>query len=52
MAGGGDGFAGDPMDLVEGMRSQKAIICSPNEKLQGEGLTFHVTIKLEAEQRS
>lgn len=46
VAGSGDGFAGDPVDLVEGMRSQEAIVCGPDEKLQGERLAFHVAIKL------
>lgn len=46
VAGSGDGFAGDPVDLVEGMRSQEAIVCGPDEKLQGERLAFHVAVKL------
>lgn len=51
MAGGGDGFAGDAVDLVEGMWSQEAVVCGPYEQLQGERLAFHVAIKLAGEQR-
>lgn len=46
MAGSGDGFAGDAVNLVEGMWSQEAVVCGPNEQLQGERLAFHVAIKL------
>lgn len=52
VAGGRDGFASDPVDLVESMWSQEAIICGPDEQLQGEWLAFHVTIKLAGEQRN
>lgn len=51
MTGGGDGFARDAMDLVEGMGSQEAVVCGPNEQLQGKRLAFHVAIKLAGEQR-
>lgn len=51
MAGGGDSFAGDAMDLIEGMWSQEAVVCGPYEELQGERLAFHVAIKLAGEQR-
>lgn len=51
MAGGGDGFARDAVDLVEGMWSQEAVVCGPYEQLQGERLAFHVAIKLAREQR-
>lgn len=51
MAGGGDGLARDAVDLVEGMRSQEAVVCGPDEQLQGERLALHVTIKLAGEQR-
>lgn len=51
MAGGGDGLAGDAVDLIEGMRSQEAVVCSPYEELQGERLAFHVAVKLVGEQR-
>lgn len=51
MAGSGDGFAGDAVDLVEGMWSQEAVVCGPYEQLQGERLAFHVAIKLAGEQR-
>lgn len=51
VAGGGDGFAGDAVDLVEGMWSQEAVVCGPDEQLQGERLAFHVAIKLAGEQR-
>lgn len=51
MAGGGDGFASDAVDLVEGMWSQEAVVCGPYEQLQGERLAFHVPIKLAGEQR-
>lgn len=33
MAGSGDGLPSDPMDLVEGMGSQQAVVCSPDEQL-------------------
>lgn len=51
MAGGGDGFASDAVNLVEGMWSQEAVVCGPYEQLQGERLAFHVAIKLAGEQR-
>lgn len=51
MAGGGDGFASDAVNLVEGMWSQEAVVCGPDEQLQGERLAFHVAIKLAGEQR-
>ncbi len=51
MAGGGDGFASDAVDLVEGMWSQEAVVCGPYEQLQGERFTLHVAIKLAGEQR-
>lgn len=51
MAGGGYGFARDAVDLVEGMGSQEAVVCGPNEQLQGKRLAFHVAIKLAGEQR-
>lgn len=51
VTGGGDGFARDAVDLVEGMGSQEAVVCGPNEQLQGERLAFHVAIKLAGEQR-
>lgn len=51
MTGGGDSFASDAVDLVEGMWSQEAVVCGPNEQLQGKWLTFHVAIKLAGEQR-
>lgn len=51
MAGSGDGFTGDTVDLVEGMWSQEAVVCGPYEQLQGERLAFHVAIKLAGEQR-
>ena len=51
MASGGDGFAGDAVDLVEGMWSQEAVVCGPDEQLQGERLAFHVAVKLAGEQR-
>lgn len=51
MAGGGYSFAGDAVDLVEGMWSQEAVVCGPYEQLQGEWLAFHVAIKLVREQR-
>ena len=51
MAGGGDGLAGDAVDLVEGMWSQEAVVCGPYEQLQGERLALHVAIKLAGEQR-
>lgn len=40
VAGGGNGLAGDPVNLVEGMGSQQAVVCSPNEQLQRERLAF------------
>lgn len=52
MAGGGDGFPGDAVDLVESMWSQEAVVCGPNEQLQGEWLALHVAIKLAGEQRN
>lgn len=51
MAGGWDSFAGDAVNLVEGMWSQEAVVCGPYEQLQGERLAFHVAIKLAEEQR-
>lgn len=51
MAGGGDGFASDAVDLVEGMWAQEAVVRGPYEQLQGERLAFHVAIKLAGEQR-
>lgn len=51
VAGGGDGLAGDAVDLVEGMWSQEAVVCGPDEQLQGERLALHVTVKLAREQR-
>lgn len=51
MTGGGDGFASDAVDLVESMWSQEAVVCGPDEQLQGKRLAFHVTIKLAGEQR-
>lgn len=51
MAGGGDSFASDAVDLVESMWSQEAVVCGPYEQLQGERLAFHVPIKLAGEQR-
>lgn len=51
MTGGGDGFACDAVDLVEGMGSQEAVVCGPNEQLQGKWLAFHVAVKLAGEQR-
>lgn len=51
MTGGGDGFASDAVDLVEGMWSQEAVVCGPDEQLQGKRLVFHVAIKLAGEQR-
>lgn len=40
VAGGGNGLAGDPVNLVEGMGPQQAVVCSPNEQLQRERLAF------------
>lgn len=51
MAGGGNSFASDAVDLVEGMWSQEAVVCGAYEQLQGEWLAFHVAIKLLGEQR-
>lgn len=51
MTGGGNGFASDAVDLVEGMWSQEAVVCGPDEQLQGERLVFHVAIKLAGEQK-
>lgn len=51
VAGSGDSFAGNAMDLIEGMWSQEAVVCGPYEQLQGERLAFHVAIKLAGEQR-
>lgn len=51
MTGGGNGFASDAVDVVEGMWSQEAVVCGPDEQLQGERLAFHVAIKLAGEQR-
>lgn len=51
MTGSGDSFASDAVDLVEGMWSQEAVVCGPNEQLQGKRLAFHVAIKLAGEQR-
>lgn len=51
MAGSRDGLASDAVDLVEGMWSQEAVVCGPDEQLQGERLTLHVTVKLAGEQR-
>lgn len=33
VAGGGDGLPRDPVDLVEGMGPQQAVVCCPNEQL-------------------
>lgn len=33
VAGGGDGLPRDPVHLVEGVRPQQAVVCSPNEQL-------------------
>lgn len=52
MAGSGDCFASDAVDLVEGMWSQEAVVCGPYEQLQSERLAFHVAIKLAREQRN
>ena len=49
MAGGGDGLAGDAVDLVEGMGPQETVVCRTNEQLQGQGLTLHVALELEGE---
>ena len=51
MAGGGDGLAGDAVDLVEGVGAQEAVVCSADEQLQGERLTVHVAVQLAEEQR-
>lgn len=51
MAGSGDSLASDAVDLVEGMWSQEAVVCGPDEQLQGERLGLHVTIKLAGGQK-
>lgn len=33
MAGGGDSLPRDPVDLVEGMGPEQAVVCCPNEQL-------------------
>lgn len=37
MAGRGHGFPGDPVHLVEGVRSQVTVICCSDEHLQVDG---------------
>lgn len=51
VAGGRDSLARDAVDLVEGVRSQEAVVCGPDEQLQGKGLALHVTVELAGEQR-
>lgn len=44
MAGGGDSLPRDPVDLVEGVGSQQAVVCRPDEQLERERLIFQVTV--------
>lgn len=46
MAGCGHGLAGDAVDLVEGVRTQEAVVRCANEQLQGQRLTLHVAVQL------
>lgn len=46
VARGGHGLSGYPVNLVEGVRPQKTIICRPDKQLQGQRLTLHVAVKL------
>lgn len=50
MTGGGDGLAGDPVDLVEGVGSQQAVVRRPDEQLQRERLALQVAVELVREQ--
>lgn len=46
MAGGGHGLASDTVHLVEGVRTQQAVISRTDEELQRQGLTLHVAVEL------
>ena len=46
VAGGGDGLAGDPVHLVEGVGPQQPVVRCPDEQLQGERLALHVAVQL------
>ncbi len=43
VAGGGDGFAGNAMDLIESVRLQDALVCRANEDLQSQRLLASVS---------
>lgn len=43
VAGGGDGFASNAMDLIESVRLQDALVCRANEDLQSQRLLASVS---------
>lgn len=50
MTGGGHSLPRDPVDLVEGVRSQQAVVRCPDEQLQRERLGLQVAMQLAREQ--
>lgn len=51
IAGGGNGFACDPVYLVEGVRLKDSLIGCPNEDLKSQGLVLHVAMELRKEKK-
>lgn len=49
MAGGGDGFAGDTVDLVESVRSHGPLISCTDEDLQSQSFSPTVSMQLHPE---
>lgn len=43
-AGGGHRFAGDAVDLVEGVRLEDALVCRADEDLQAQRLLASVAV--------
>lgn len=46
VAGGGDGFAGNAMDLVESVRLQDPLVCCANKDLQTQRFLAPVSTEL------
>lgn len=46
IAGGRDGFAGDPVNLVKSVRLEDALVCRADENLEAEWILASVAVQL------